>query len=118
MPLSLYLGLDVGTQGTKAVVYSADRKTIVGRGSHAYGLIPTDVPGQAEQHPSTWIEGVHNATRQALAGVDAACVKAIGVSGQQHGLVVLDGKGHVLRASKLWWALGAAGCIVMPCHRS
>lgn len=96
------LGLDVGTQGTKAVVYDAAARAIVGRGARAYGLLPTDVPGRAEQHPDTWIDAVARATREALSGLDASRVKAIGVSGQQHGLVVLGPDGQVLRASKLW----------------
>lgn len=101
----LYLGLDVGTQGTKAVVYDAGARRIVGRGAHAYDLLPNAPgahPGRAEQHPSMWIDGVTAAAREALAGVDAAQVAAVGVSGQQHGLVVLGEGGAVLRASKLW----------------
>jgi len=98
----LYLGLDVGTQGAKAVVYCAESRSIVGRGARAYDLLPTDVPGRAEQQPATWIEGVTAAARQALEGVDTGAVAAVGVSGQQHGLVVLGEGGEVLRASKLW----------------
>ncbi|KAI8467892.1 MAG: Xylulokinase [Monoraphidium minutum] len=101
--MALYLGLDVGTQGVKAVVYSADSRKIVARGAHPLSLLPTDVPGRAEQRPADWIDGVRAAARQALAGVaDASQVKAIGVSGQQHGLVALGEGGCVLRPSKLW----------------
>jgi xylulokinase len=52
---ALYIGLDVGTQSTKAVVYEADSQEVVGRGSVGYSLI-SDRPGQAEQQPSIWIE--------------------------------------------------------------
>jgi xylulokinase len=104
--MALYLGLDVGTQGCKALVYDARARRIVARGAHPYGLLPTppSAPGRAEQHPDTWIEGVKAAARQALAalGVDPSAVCGVGVSGQQHGLVVLGEGGHVLRASKLW----------------
>jgi hypothetical protein len=83
----LYLGLDVGTQGCKALVYDAATRRVVARGAHAYGLLPAPptAPGRAEQHPDTWIDGVRAAARQALAtpGVDAADVAAVGVSGQQ-----------------------------------
>jgi xylulokinase len=102
----LYLGLDVGTQGTKALVYDPAAKKILGFGSHGYGLLPSDRPGCAEQHPSTWIEGVCNAVREALKGVDASAVKAVAVSGQQHGLIVLGADGEPLRATKLWWVTG------------
>ena len=52
----LYLGADVGTQGAKAVVYDAKTKSVVSRGAYKYDVIKTNVPGRAEQHPSTWIE--------------------------------------------------------------
>ncbi len=43
-------------QSTKAVIYDVDTGSIVGRGAAAYDLLPSDVPGRAEQHPSTWLE--------------------------------------------------------------
>ena len=54
--MALHLGLDVGTQGCKAVVYDADQNKVVSRGSYQYGILQSDVPGRAEQHPSLWIE--------------------------------------------------------------
>ncbi|KAF8057263.1 xylB [Scenedesmus sp. PABB004] len=98
----LFLGLDVGTQGVKAVVYDAASRRIVGRGAQAYGLIDSPVPGRAEQHPDTWVAGALAAARGALAGFDASSVRGVGVSGQQHGMVVLDGEDRVLRPAKLW----------------
>ena len=52
----LYVGLDVGTQGAKAVVYDAEAQAVVARGARKYDLLATKVPGRAEQHPSTWLE--------------------------------------------------------------
>ena len=54
--MALHLGLDVGTQGCKAVVYDADQNKVVSRGAYQYGILPSDVPGRAEQHPSLWVE--------------------------------------------------------------
>ena len=51
----LYLGVDVGTQSTKALLYEAATREIVGRGSVSYSLT-SERPGQAEQDPRTWIE--------------------------------------------------------------
>eukprot|EP00879_Flechtneria_rotunda_P026073 GHRR01027753.1.p1 GENE.GHRR01027753.1~~GHRR01027753.1.p1 ORF type:complete len:103 (+),score=25.44 GHRR01027753.1:96-404(+) len=53
---ALFLGLDVGTQGVKAVVYDSKGHQIVGRGAHLWNIIKSDVPGRAEQHPATWVE--------------------------------------------------------------
>ena len=53
---ALFIGLDVGTQGCKAIVYNAKENKVVSRGAYAYEILKTDVPGRAEQHPSLWIE--------------------------------------------------------------
>lgn len=67
-----------------------------------YDLLPTTVPGRAEQHPSTWIEAGFAAVKEAVSSVDASRVTALGVSGQQHGCVPLNAAGAPLRAAKLW----------------
>ena len=100
--MSLYLGLDVGTQGTKAVVLDVEAGEVVGRGARAYGLLEGLAPGAAEQHPHTWIEAVRGAARDALAGHEPARLAGVGVSGQQHGCVVLDADREVVRPAKLW----------------
>ncbi|WIA21904.1 hypothetical protein OEZ85_004273 [Tetradesmus obliquus] len=98
----LYLGLDVGTQGVKAVVYDSKLKQIVGRGAQPWAILESTVPGRAEQHPKTWVEGTIAAAKQALSAVDRSAVKAVAVSGQQHGMVALAADGSVLRPAKLW----------------
>ncbi len=100
----IFLGLDVGTQSTKALLVDVDRGKVVGRGGCAYPLIPDLAPGAAEQHADTWIEATRIAIREALANarVEPARVAAIGVSGQQHGFVALDDREVVIRAAKLW----------------
>jgi len=110
MNAPLYLGLDVGTQGAKAVVLDAASGHIVARAGRSYGLIEGLPPGAAEQHPETWIEAAGEAAREALAraaaeGGQAAVavrVAGVGVSGQQHGAVVLDEQRRVVRPAKLW----------------
>lgn len=97
----LFLGLDVGTQGTKALVVD-DEGTILARGRQDYGLIEGLPPGAAEQHPRTWIDAVQVVAAQLWSTVDPKHIRGVGVSGQQHGLVVLDAGGEVVRPAKLW----------------
>jgi len=101
---TLIIGIDSGTQSTKALVVDAKNGKVLASGSQAYGLIPDLPPGAKEQHPHTWRDAAAGAMRQALraARATAAEVKAIGVSGQQHGFVPLDASGNVIRPAKLW----------------
>ena len=98
----LFLGLDVGTQGTKALAIDVERRAVVARGSCAYGLIEGLAPGAAEQHPETWWDAVRATVRTLGESLDLRTIRAIGVSGQQHGLVALDSRGRVIRPVKLW----------------
>src|SRR6185295_5220021 len=101
---TLLIGIDSGTQSTKALVVDAKDGRVLGSGSQAYDLIPDLRPGAKEQHPQTWRDATAAAIRQALRNSKAspADVKAIGVSGQQHGFVPLDKNGEVIRPAKLW----------------
>ncbi|HYE30976.1 MAG TPA: xylulokinase [Methylomirabilota bacterium] len=101
---TLVIGIDSGTQSTKALVVDARSGKVLAAASEAYGLIEALPPGAKEQHPSTWRDASAKAIRKALkqAGAKPAEVRAIGVSGQQHGFVPLDGKGEVIRPAKLW----------------
>jgi xylulokinase len=100
----LVIGIDSGTQSTKALVVDAKSGKVLGSASEAYDLIPKLPPGAKEQHPETWREATAKATKKALAQAKAKAgeVKAIGVSGQQHGFVPLDAQGEVIRPAKLW----------------
>jgi xylulokinase len=98
----LFLGFDVGTQSTKAVVVDAATRTVVGRGSAPHALVDGLPAGHMEQRPGDWLAACVVAGKQALAGLDASAVRGIGVSGQQHGCVVLDAAGAVVRPAKLW----------------
>src|SRR5207245_835923 len=101
---TLLLGIDSGTQSTKVLVLDANSGKVIAASAEPYDLIPNLPPGAKEQHPHTWRDATQKAVRKALA-LAAACpgeVKAIGVSGQQHGFVPLDKNGQVIRPAKLW----------------
>ncbi|MCX7824417.1 MAG: xylulokinase [Verrucomicrobiae bacterium] len=99
-----FIGIDSGTQSTKAIVVDARNGRVVGAAAKAHGLIPKLPPGHKEQHPKAWIDAVVASVRGALktAKVNPRDVRGIGVSGQQHGFVPLDADGNVIRPAKLW----------------
>src|ERR1700761_8822196 len=96
----MYLGIDCGTQGTKALLVD-DRGSALGRGYAKHALVER-ANGAREQEPQWWVDALRDSVKQALGGVPTADVLAIGVSGQQHGLVVLDAEFQVIRPAKLW----------------
>jgi len=101
---TLLIGIDSGTQSTKALVVDAKNGKVLGTGSAGYELLPDLPPGAKEQRPETWTLATAKAIQQALkqAKARAGEVVAIGVSGQQHGFVPLDASGAVIRPAKLW----------------
>jgi xylulokinase len=101
---TLLLGIDSGTQSTKTLVVDAKTGNVLASASEPYDLIPNLPPGAKEQDPHTWRDAVAKTIRKALkaARATSAEVKAIGVSGQQHGFVPLDRTGEVIRPAKLW----------------
>jgi len=100
--VALYLVFDVGTQGLKALCVDAEAGKVVARAGRSYGLLPGLGVGAAEQDPETWIRALASATRELGEQVDIDEVAAVGVSGQQHGCVVLDSADDVIRPAKLW----------------
>ncbi len=98
------IGIDSGTQGTKALVVDFESGRVLGRGYGRHEMIPGLAPGESEQDPATWVRAMEGALAEALkeARVDAKRVVCLGVSGQQHGFVPLDGRGRPLRPAKLW----------------
>lgn len=99
----MYLGIDCGTQGTKAMVWDSATRRVLGSGYSTYPLCSDD-RGRREQDPADWITALTQSTRQALslAALPPAAIKGIGISGQQHGLVLLDQHDVVIRPAKLW----------------
>ena len=105
--MALTLGIDVGTQGTKGLLLDSARAgspagAVVARASSSYGLIEGLPQGHAEQDPRTWVEAAARVCRELDEQVPLERVEAVAVSGQQHGLVVLDQDGQVIRPAKLW----------------
>lgn len=100
--MSLYVGIDSGTQSVKAVVLDLETGRIVAEARAPHRMIGGLPPGHMEQHPQEWVSAMDTAVGEVASRVDASRVRAIGVSGQQHGFVPLDGKGAVIRPAKLW----------------
>lgn len=99
-----FIGIDSGTQSTKSVVLDFESGDIIAQAQQAYELIEGLPAGHLEQHPQLWFEAVDATVRDCLRqlGDRRSEVRGIGVSGQQHGLVVLDGNDEVIRPAKLW----------------
>lgn len=97
-----YLGIDVSTTGSKALLIN-EAGTVVGVQSSPHSL-QTPRPLWSEQDPQEWWQAASNSIRKVLAeaGVDGSRVAAIGLTGQMHGLVMLDVGGRVLRPAILW----------------
>jgi xylulokinase len=104
----LFLGFDAGTQGLKGVAFDAREGRVVARAARPYELLPGLGPGAAEQHPETWVRALGEVARELAGRIDAARVAGVGVSGQQHGAVLLAADGAVVRPAKLWCDTTAA----------
>lgn len=94
--MATLVGLDVGTTGVKAIAISPAGE-VLARREEEYALsIPR--PGWAEQDPEDW----WHASERALAAVGAGDAASVGLTGQMHGLVLLDSADRVLRPAVLW----------------
>ncbi|WRS28156.1 xylulokinase [Oscillospiraceae bacterium MB08-C2-2] len=96
------LGIDLGTSGTKTVLFSQEG-TVMASAAEEYPLYQPH-NGWAEQEPVDWWRAAMNTIGAVLekSGVDKESVVSIGISGQMHGLVMLDKNGEVLRRSIIW----------------
>jgi xylulokinase len=93
----LVAGIDSSTQSTKIVLCDADDGTVIGRGSAPH-------PSGTEADPEAWWAALQQAGDGLLERA-----AAVGVAGQQHGMVVLDDDGEVIRPALLWNDLRSAG---------
>lgn len=98
--MSLFIGLDLGTQSVKLVALDIESRRIVATHGKPLQLIAAD-DGSREQLAQWWIDGVRDCFAM-LEPAQRARITAIGVSGQQHGFVPLDAEGNVLAPAKLW----------------
>src|SRR5580698_5161845 len=100
--MSLYVGVDSGTQSVKAIALDLDTGRVVAEARAPHHLIEGLPPGHMEQHPQEWVSAMDAAIGEVASRIDRSRVRGIGVSGQQHGFVPLDEKGAVIRPAKLW----------------
>lgn len=96
------IGIDIGTSGTKTVLFDETGKAV----SSSTVEYPLYQPknGYAEQEPADWWNAASSTVRNVLSesGAEAGSIVGIGLSGQMHGLVMLDENGEVLRRSIIW----------------
>ncbi|HEY5908942.1 MAG TPA: FGGY family carbohydrate kinase, partial [Vicinamibacteria bacterium] len=100
--MKLFLGIDVSTTGAKALLVDQGGK-VVASATTALTL-QTPKPLWSEQDPHEWWAGTAKSVREALASAKAggSDVAAVGLTGQMHGLVLLDARQQVLRPAILW----------------
>ena len=100
----LFFGIDSGTQSTKTVVLDLETGKIIAHASESYDLIDGLPEGHLEQNPQDWIDATRNTIASCVEqiGDRKGEVRGIGVSGQQHGMVTLDGDDQIVRPAKLW----------------
>jgi xylulokinase len=98
-----WLGIDIGTGGSRAFLIDAQGRE-VGAATVAHEPMRMERPLWAEQRPEDWARASFEAVRQALhAGrVHGSDVGGVGLSGQMHGLVILDRANAVIRPSLIW----------------
>ena len=97
---TLYLGLDIGTSGVKAILVAPSGDVVAATTSTL--SLSTPHPGWAEQHPDDWWRATIQAIGDVLAQRPDASVAAVGISGQMHSSVFLDRGGKVVRPALLW----------------
>lgn len=95
----MLLGIDLGTSSVKVLLQGTDG-TVLGEASHAYPVLAPR-PGWSETDPEAWWTAVVAAVRQAV-GARRGEVRAIGLSGQMHGVVLTGAQGEALRPAVLW----------------
>ena len=98
-----YLGIDVGTGGTRALVIDS-KGNVVASASAEHQNFASPRPGWAEQDPRDWWQACGSAVRKALqsSGMRAGDIACVGFSGQMHGAVLLDSSDEIVRNAIIW----------------
>jgi xylulokinase len=101
--MAYMMGIDVGTTGTRAVIVRPDGH-VVGAATGDHQPMRMAKPGWAEQDPADWWDATVQAVRSALdaAGLQGGDIAAVGLSGQMHGVVLLDKAYAVIRPALIW----------------
>ncbi|MCD7776892.1 MAG: xylulokinase [Firmicutes bacterium] len=98
--MNYLIGIDIGTSGTKTALFDENGQVISSK-TVEYPLYQPKI-GWAEQDPDDWVNAAFEGLRAVCADIDVCKVRGIGLSGQMHGLVMLDGNGKLLRRSIIW----------------
>ncbi len=100
--MAYVIGVDCGTSGTKTVLFDESGNIIASKTIEYPMYQPKN--GYAEQDPADWANAMINTIKAVMAQsrVSKDDVKGVGISGQMHGLVMLDKEGNVLRKSIIW----------------
>tara|TARA_B100001123_G_scaffold433001_1_gene556900 strand:+ start:5578 stop:6456 length:879 start_codon:yes stop_codon:yes gene_type:complete len=97
---TVVLGLDIGTGGSRAVLVG-DEGQVVAAATVAHSPFVSPKTGWAEQEPDDWWRAAQQAIQQVLSKASAE-VQVVGLSGQMHGAVLLDGASSVIRPAIIW----------------
>ncbi len=99
----MWLGIDIGTGGSRALLVNREG-AVVAAHTVAHEDILMERPLWAEQRPENWWDAAAEAIQGVLAsaGISGTAVHGIGLSGQMHGLVILDADCRVIRPSLIW----------------
>ena len=117
--MAYLIGIDVGTTGAKTLMID-EEGLVIGRAVEEYPMY-TPRPQWAEQDPEDWWQATIRSMRRVLkeSGIDRSEISGIGLTGQMHGMVMLDAQGKVLRPCIMWndqrtaaqceWIMAAVG---------